>query len=431
MNLRSTILFSVLIIAVLVANMPPVVKISKLTLYRPVINLNFSGIPFVRDLNFKLGLDLQGGTHLVYQLDTSKVAVADRPTAVSATRTNIERRVNLLGVSESIVQTSNTGSDYRLIVELPGVKDVQQAVDTIGATAQLDFRETNVATPSATSDFTPTGLTGNDLKIATVQFGNGSGNSGANPTVSLQFSPDGAKKFSEITKRNIGRPLAIFLDNGLVTAPVVQTAIDDGKAVITGNYTLDEAKRLTIQLNAGALPLPIKIVEQRTVGATLGSESVAKSLFAGLVGFIVIVVFMFANYGVKGLLADVALTVYVLLTMAVFKLIPVTLTLAGIAGFILSVGMAVDANILIFERIKEELRWGRPRRAALELGFHRAWTSVRDSNISSLITASILFWFGTGSVRGFALTLIVGIFISLFTSVTITRTLLRAVYGHK
>jgi len=410
--------------------MPPTLKVLNFTLYRPLINLNFSGINFVRDLSFKLGLDLQGGTHLVYELDTSNVSAADKSTAVSSTRSNIERRVNLLGVSESIVQTSVVGEDYRLIVELPGVRDVKQAVDTIGQTAQLDFRETLVATPSAITDFIPTGLTGNDLKISTVQFGGGQSASG-NPTVSLEFSPEGAKKFAAITRRNIGKPLAIFLDQDLVTAPNVETEITDGKAIITGNYTLDEAKRLTIQLNAGALPLPIKIIEQRTVGATLGSESVAKSLFAGIVGFVIIALFMVANYGLKGLLADIALTLYVLLSLSVFKLIPVTLTLAGIAGFILSVGMAVDANILIFERIKEELRWGRPKKAALELGFHRAWTSVRDSNISSLITAGILFWFGTGSVRGFALTLIVGIFVSLFTSVTITRTLLRSVYGRK
>lgn len=428
--MRFTILVTLLIICVFVANMPKNLKVFNVTLYRPVINLNFSGINFIRDLDFKLGLDLQGGTHLVYDLDTSKVSGQDKTTAVSSTRSNIERRVNLLGVSESVVQTSVVGNEYRLIVELPGVKDVKQAVDTIGQTAQLDFRETLVATPSAASDFTSTGLTGNDLKISTVQFGGGQASTGK-PTVSIEFSPDGAKKFAEITKRNIGKPLAIFLDNYLVTAPNVETEITDGKAIITGNYTLDEAKRLTIQLNAGALPLPIKIIEQRTVGATLGSESVAKSLFAGLIGFVIIAVFMIANYGLKGLLADIALTLYVLMSLTIFKLIPVTLTLAGIAGFILSVGMAVDANILIFERIKEELRWGRPKRAALELGFHRAWTSVRDSNISSLITASILFWFGTGSVRGFALTLIVGIFVSLFTSVTITRTLLRKVYGGK
>lgn len=408
--------------------MPREFSLANHKFYRPSINTSILNIPFIRDLDFRLGLDLQGGTHLVYQADVSQISPANRSSAISSTRQNIENRVNSLGVSEALIQTSQVGDTYRLIVELPGVKDVSEALATIGQTAQLDFREARTATPSAESDFVSTGLTGKDLNLAQVQFGNGSQTSGS-PSVGLTFSSDGAKKFAEITKRNIGRPLAIFLDNHVVTAPKVETAITDGKAVITGNYTLDEAKRLVIQLNAGALPVPIKIVEQRNIGATLGSESVARSLFAGLVGFVIIWLFMLVNYGFKGLLADFALTLYVLLSLSLFRLIPVTLTLAGIAGFILSVGMAVDANILIFERIKEERRWGRPARAALELGFHRAWTSVRDSNASSLITAAILFWFGTGSVRGFALTLIVGILVSLFTSVTITRSLLRTFYS--
>ena len=286
----------------------------------------------------------------------------------------------------------------------------------------------SVATPAAETDFTASGLTGADLRLAQVQFDNGNQIAGR-PSVGLEFNPEGAKKFAELTRENLGKPLAIFLDNRILTAPVVKTEITDGQAVISGNFTLDEAKKLTVQLNAGALPVPIKVVEQRNIGATLGTESIVKSLIAGTIGFVIVLLFMLVNYGLKGFLADIALIIYVLLSLAFFKLIPVTLTLAGIAGFILSVGMAVDANILIFERIKEELRWGRPLRAAIELGFLRAWTSVRDSNASSLITAGILFWFGTGPVRGFALTLIVGILVSLFTSITITRTLVRAVYS--
>ena len=397
-----------------------------------MINLSLFGKKIYRDLSFKLGLDLQGGSHLVYQADISKIGDTDKQAAIDATRDNIERRVNLLGVAESLVQTSKVGNDYRLIVELPGVKDVKEAIDTIGATAQLEFRElrSDASASAQITDFISTSLTGQDLKLAQVQFGGGS-QVGSQPSVGIEFNSDGTKKFAELTKKNLSKPLAIFLDNQLVTAPVVQTEITDGKAVISGQFTLEAAKKLSVQLNAGALPVPIKIVEQRNVGATLGSESVAKSLFAGGVGLAIIWLFMLANYGLKGLLADFALTVYVLLSLAVFKLIPVTLTLSGIAGFILSMGMAVDANILIFERIKEELRWGRPKKAALELGFHRAWTSVRDSNASSLITAGILFWLGTGPVRGFALTLIVGILVSLFTSITITRTLLRAIYSRK
>ena len=431
--MRTTLFIVLCLLFAVIIDMPATVRIAGRQFYRPGIDIGLLGGQYTRDLEFKLGLDLQGGTHLVYAVDPTNIPQADRDQAVQATKSNIERRINSLGVSEPLIQTSKMGDQYRLIIELPGVKDVTEAISTIGQTAQLDFRLPNVATPSGEKDFTSTGLTGKDLSLAAVQFDNtGSGGKlNTGPGVGLQFSPDGAKKFARITKTNIGRPLAIFLDNKILTAPTIQTEITDGKAVITGTFTLDQAKQLTIQLNAGALPVPIKIIEQRNVGATLGSESVTKSLFAGVIGFLIILLFMLVNYGQKGLLADLALIIYVLLSLALFKLIPVTLTLAGIAGFILSVGMAVDANILIFERIKEEIRWGRPMRAAIELGFLRAWTSVRDSNASSLITAAILFWFGTGSIRGFALTLAVGILVSLFTSVTITRSLVRAVYGHK
>lgn len=421
--MRQFIYFLTIFTASLLVLMPSTLKIGSRTLYRPQIKY--------RDLEFHLGLDLQGGTHLVYQADTSKIAAADRVDAVKSTKDNIERRVNLLGVSESLVQTSQVGSDSRLIIELPGISDVGEAINTIGATAQLEFRESAVATPSAQTDFKSTGLTGGDLKIAQVQFGGSSDQISGTPSVGIEFTPDGAKKFAEITKRNINKPLAIFLDDQLVSAPNVQQEITGGQAVISGNFTVEEAKRLVVQLNAGALPVPIKIVEQKNIGATLGSESIAKSLVAGLIGLVLIWLFMLANYGLKGLLADFALVIYILISLSLFKLVPVTLTLSGIAGFILSIGMAVDANILIFERMKEEIRWGRPVSAAMELGFHRAWNSIRDSNVSSLITAGILFWFGSGPVRGFALTLILGILVSLFTSITVTRSLLRLVYTRK
>lgn len=430
--MRFTLFITVIIFTAIIFNLPGQFSVAGRKFYRPIINLSLLGKPFYRDLGFKLGLDLQGGSHLVYEADISKIDAAAVDPAIQSTRNNIEQRVNSLGVAESLVQTSKVGDQYRLLVELPGITDIQQAINTIGATAQLEFRELSpTATESAQiTDFIPTPLSGADLKLAQVQFGTGNDLSG-NPTVGLEFSTEGAKKFADLTKKNLGKPLAIFLDNNMITAPTVQTEITDGRAVISGQFTVDQAKQLVIQLNAGALPVPIKIVEQRNIGATLGSESVAKSLFAGLVGLIIIWLFMLANYGLRGLVADVALTIYVLLSLAMFKLIPVTLTLSGIAGFILSIGMAVDANILIFERIKEELRWGRPHPAALELGFHRAWTSVRDSNVSSIITALILFWLGTGSVRGFALTLLVGILMSLFTSITITRSLLKVVYSRK
>jgi preprotein translocase subunit SecD len=408
--------------------MPRELKIGSKTFYRPVIDFSWAGRRTYRDLDVKLGLDLRGGAHVVYQADTNSLPEGDRAKAIEATRTNIERRINLLGVSEPVIQTSRVGDDYRLIVELAGVSDVNEAINTIGRTAQLEFYEPKTATPSSQADFKPTGLTGKDLKLSQVQFSGGNNQAAGQPVVSLEFNLEGTKKFAEISARNIGRPVAIFLDNQIVTAPTVQNAITDGKAIISGDFSVAVAKTLVIQLNAGALPVPIKIVEQRNVGATLGSESIAKSILAGAIGLVVIWLFMLVNYGVKGLIADIALIVYVLVTLAIIRLVPVTLTLAGIAGLILSIGMAVDANILIFERVKEELRWGRPMKSALELGFHRAWNSIRDSNISSLITASILFWFGTGSVRGFALTLIIGILVSLFSSIMVTRVLLYTIY---
>lgn len=423
--MKNALFFAFLILILTLLNMPEKYTFFGRNFYRPVIRINLGTSTFFRDLNFRLGLDLKGGTHLVYEADMTNIDAANRDAAIKSVKNNIERRVNLLGVSESIVQTSITNNSYRLLVEMPGVKDVSQAISVIGTTAQLEFRESKVATPSAITDFKSTGLGGSDLKIATVTFGNGNKVSSA-PSINLEFTPDGAKKFSDITGRNIGKPLAIFLDNQLVnTPPIVQTQIPDGRAVITGNFTLDEAKATVIQLNAGALPVPIKIIEQRTVGATLGDASIAKSLTAGLIGIGLIWFFMIGNYGFKGVIANIALLFYIFISMSIFKLLPVTLTLSSIAGFILSIGMAVDANILIFERIKEEISWGRPHFAALELGFHRAWTSVRDSNISSLITATILFSLGSGPVRGFALTLIIGIAVSLFTSITITKTLIK------
>lgn len=426
--MKSFTFIIVVLLACLVINMPTELHLGPKTFYRPVINFPWGSKRIIRDLGIKLGLDLQGGTHLVYQADTHAIADANKAAAVEATRTNIEKRINLLGVSEPLIQTSKVGSDYRIIVELAGVTDINQAINTIGQTAQLEFFEPKFATASSQQDFKPTDLSGKDLKFAQVQFNQGNSNAVGQPVVSLEFNPEGTKKFADITTRNIGKPVAIVLDNNLVTAPTVQTAITDGRAIISGNFTVEAAKNLAIELNAGTLPVPIKIIAQQNVGATLGSESILKSVVAGVIGLIIIALFMVVNYGLKGLLADVALLIYILISLSLIRLIPITLTLAGIAGLILSIGMAVDANILIFERVKEELRWGRPLNSALELGFHRAWNSIRDSNVSSLITASILFWFGSGSVRGFALTLIVGILVSLFTSITVTRSLLFTVY---
>ncbi len=392
----------------------------------------------------KLGLDLQGGTQLVLEAQMDKIDPQSRDSALESAKNVLEKRVNLYGVSEAVVQSSKVGNQRRILVELPGLKDASTAAELIGKTAQLDFRE-QLSTPSAEatqsaeatlSTFKPTGLTGADLKKAQVTFGSGQGKAG--PEVSIEFTADGAKKFGEITKKNVGKPLGMFLDGVPISwpPPIVQQEIIGGNAVITGSFTIEEAKNLAIQLNAGALPVPIKIIEQHSIGPTLGQESVNKSLMAGMIGLAVVVIYMAAYYGLLGLVADGALIIYTLLVFAIFKtglfvLPPITLTLAGIAGFILSIGMAVDANILIFERMKEEIRWGKTKNLALDLGFKRAWSSIWASNVSSLMTAVILYGLGTSLIRGFAITLAIGVLVSMFTSYVVTRTILRYVIRDK
>lgn len=399
------------------------------------IDIHLFGKTFQADFPLKLGLDLQGGTQLVLQAEMDNISSENRDDALESARNVIERRVNLFGVSESVVQTSKVGEQRRILVELPGLKDASSAAELVGTTAQLDFRE---ITASAAAEATqsgipeiflaePTGLTGADLKKAQVVFGT-TGTGG--PQVSIQFNEEGSKKFAELTKRNISKPLPIFLDNAPISAPIVQQEIIGGEAVISGDFTVDQAKSLVVQLNAGALPVPITIVEQRSIGPTLGAESIQRSVLAGIIGVEIIMIYMALYYGILGLIADLALIIYALIVLAIFKtgffiFPPITLTLAGIAGFILSVGMAVDANILIFERMKEEIRWGKSKTRALDLGFERAWTSIWASNVSSLMTAVILYAFGTSIVRGFAITLAIGVLVSMFTAITVTRTILR------
>lgn len=387
----------------------------------------------------KLGLDLQGGTELVLETQMDKIDPNSWDSALESAREVIERRVNLFGVSEAVVQSSRFGSSRRILVQLPGVKDTATAVALVGKTAQLEFRELiatssgkiDLASPSAQipTYFKPTGINGADLKKATVSFAT-SADTDPGPKVSIEFTNSGGQKFAEVTKRNISQPLAIFLDDQIISAPIVRAEIIGGNAVISGRFNLEQAKSLTIQLNAGALPVPIKILQQRLIGASLGQTSVQKSLLAGVIGIVTVLLFMVAYYGFYGLIADLALIMYTLIILAIFRtglfiISPVTLTLAGISGFILSVGMAVDANILTFERIKEELRSGKDKRLALTLGFSRSWPSIRDSNISSLITATILYFFGTSVVQGFAVTLFIGVAVSMFSAIVVTRTLLR------
>lgn len=387
---------------------------------------------------YKLGLDLQGGVRLSYDLEMNDIPQESRQDALESTRSIIDQRINVFGVSEPLIQTVRVGSDYRVVVELPGVTDVNQAIDLIGRTAQLTFWELSdeeLTDEEATSSAYPVGavffsqgripvqteLTGRDLESASVGFNS---QTGATEVV-LNFTNRGAKLFADITRRNIGDPVLIALDNEIIQAPVVQSEIPNGEASITGGYTAEQAKNLSIALNAGALPVPLKLVAQSNVGPSLGIQSLVLSLFAGILGLVSVIIFMVYIYRKEGMLASMSLLVYTMIVLFIFKSLPVTLTLAGIAGFILSIGMAVDANVLIFERMKEELRLKKTKPQAIEQGFKRAWTSIRDSNISSLITCVILFYFGTGIVRGFALTLAIGILVSMFTAIIVTRNFLR------
>jgi len=497
--------------------------------------------------SFHLGLDLLGGTQLIYNADVSKVSEADKADSLSGVRDVIERRVNALGVSEPLVQTNKVGENWRVLVELAGVYDVNQAIKIIGETPLLEFKEENPEATKLTAEqqkqlddqnsaieqkakdvlkqvlaggdfaalakqysddsgskdngglytnvkkgtFVPeydnvifssqlkpgevypelvksqfgyhiikkeaergsgdtqevdtrhilfkiktpqdlgitvnpewklTELTGKQLTKARVEFDPNSNM----PQVSLEFNDEGAKLFSDITTRNNGKLVAIFLDGSPISIPRVNEPILTGKAVINGSFTLQEAKLLAQRLNAGALPVPINLISQTTVGATLGNESVHKSLAAGIWGFLLVAIFMILYYRLPGVISVIALLIYSSISLFIFKnpFQPITLTLAGIAGFILSIGMAVDANILIFERLKEELKTGKNLTSAMEEGFKRAWTSIRDSNVSSLITCLILYWFGSSIIRGFALTLAIGILVSMFSAITITRQLL-------
>ncbi len=393
-----------------------------------------------KNLEFRQGLDLKGGVSLVFKAEVGKLPSSERDQALESARTVIERRINLYGVSEPVIQTEKTNNQDRIKVELPGVTDVNQALGLIGKTAQLTFWQ-QAATVSAKDKegypinaqslgaISKTDLSGSDLSSSAMTFDTKTGA----PQVQLKFNSAGAKKFGKLTQANVGKPLIIVLDDQVIEAPNVNEPILTGDAVISGGFTQEGAKALSTQLNAGALPIPLTVLQQQVVGPTLGLESLHKSLIAGLIGFITIVVFMIALYGRLGIIASLALIIYTLLNLAVYKLSSltpygITLTLAGIAGLILSIGMAVDANILIFERMKEEMRLGKSRSTSIELGFAHAWTSIRDSNVSTLITCVVLYTFGTGIIRGFALVLAIGVVISMFSAITVTRTFLRLLY---
>ncbi len=424
------------------------------------LKIHLGPIRIDRDISIRQGLDLQGGLQVLLEADVPPTTEVS-PEAMEAARTIVENRVNGLGVVEPLIQLQG---DRRIIVELPGITDPDAAIATFRQTGLLEFIDAGSTpieegtvvkttfgmtttvpvepTPTVTGTGAVTGtltpepptetvyesvFTGKDLKSADVALDNT-----GKPMIRFELQPEAAKRFEEYTASHVNQYLAIVLDKVVISSPIIKSAIPDGQGVIEGNFTLEEARSLAIQLKYGALPVPLKVVDNRTVGATLGQDSVRRSTTAGIIGVIVVFLFMLAYYRLPGLLADFALVLYALLNFMVFKLVPVTLTLPGIAGFLLSTGMAVDANILIFERMKEEIRAGRSLGSAIAAGFDRAWTSIRDSNLSTLITCVILYSFGSNFgasiVKGFAITLGIGVLISMFTAIVATRTFIRAMF---
>ena len=418
---------------------------------------DFLDLKFIPDKPFQLGLDLQGGTHLVYEADLANIEKDDYYSSMEGLRDVIERRIDLFGVQEPVVQIQEKAGHYRLIVELAGIKEPAEAIKMIGETPYLEFKEQreeqetekiiNIQEEAkklidSNSDFftidniqeienwelyfedpyfKPTNLTGMYLKKAEMSFDQ----TVYQPLILIEFNEEGSKIFEELTEKNINKPLAIYIDDMLISAPVVQDKISGGTAQITGNFSVEEARTLARNLNAGALPVPINLISQQTVGPTLGAISLESSLKAGILGLLVVIIFMIIFYRLPGLLASLVLIIYILLVLSVFKVVPVTLTLAGIAGFILSIGMAVDANILIFSRMREELKEGKKLDLSIEDGFDRAWPSIKDGNLTTLIVALILFSFGTSFIKGFALTLSLGILISMFSAIIISKNFLR------
>ena len=405
--------------------------------------------------DFKLGLDIQGGMHLVLQAQPTHDIKIITPEVMSAAIAVVRARVDGLGVAEPLIQPK--GAD-QIIVDLPGISDKDEALRILGKTAILTFRARKADFPEgkpapipATSpspavvgkanaspqpakpspspkpedEWVLTGVEGRMVTSARVEP------LGTSWAVTADFNADGARVVSEVSRKLVGKPMAIFLDHQLISAPIVQTELNTGNIQITGNFDAKAANELMIVLRAGSLPVPLEVVENRSVDASLGAESVRASVIAGIVGFVLVVLFMVGYYGVPGFIASLALIIYGLLVLAVFKMIPITLTVPGIAGFILSLGMAVDANILIFERTKEELKNGRTIYAAVEIGFKRAFSAIFDSNITTLVSCAVLFYFGTGLVKGFALTLAIGVLVSMFTAITASRNLLNLVLNHR
>jgi len=405
-------------------------------------------LPRFFDKSFSFGLDVSGGTLLLYEADLDNIEVSDYASAMDGLRDVIERRVNYSGVREPRVAINKSGEKWRLIVELAGIKDIQEAIKMIGETPYLEFKEARTEEEAKSiltlqeeeakkekpdqkilqidPYFKQTSLTGKYLRRAELGFDQNS-----LPIINLQFNDEGAKIFAALTKKNIGQPLAIYLDDYPISIPVVREEIPSGRAQISGKFTLPEAKELVTRLNQGALPVPINLISQQSVGAVLGEESIQKIGKAALLGFALVLIFMIVIYRMPGFLASISLIIYVILTMSIFKALPVTLTLAGMTGFILSVGMAVDANILIFEHAKEEIKKNKPMRISMEDGFQRSWPAIRDSNIATIISAVILYYFTSSMIRGFSVTLAIGVGVSIITALYVTRIFLQALITNK
>ncbi|CAN5172716.1 protein translocase subunit SecD [soil metagenome] len=393
------------------------VIILALTGFAAYVNWPSVGKLGTRDITLRQGLDLKGGAYFVYEADTSGLEAGKASEALETVRSVFDSRINTLGVTEPELRIGQAGDKPTLIVSLPGVSDITKAKSILGTTAKLEFRDEAGEVVLEGKDIVA------DKTSAEPSGGATSGGLAASTSweVKLTLTAEGKTKFAKATAANLNKQIAIVLDEQVISAPTVQSAITDGEARITGSFTAETARDFALQLKSGALPVPVKLVQEQTVGATLGSDAINESIIAGFIAIFLVMLFMIAYYKWCGLIASLALIVYVLLNVMMFRLLPVTLTLAGIAGFVISIGIAVDTNILTFERLKEELRLGKQTPLAVKEAFRRSWTSIRDSHVAGLISASIIFIFATGGVRGFAVVLIIGTLLSLFTAITVTR----------
>ena len=381
-----------------------------------------------RDISVKEGLDLRGGASFTYVADTGSLSGGQLNDAMDGVRSVIDGRVNALGVSEPEIRRTKVGGKEAIAISLPGVTDIAKAKEIIGSTAKLEFKDETGQVVLTGTDLIPNGADAAPQQAASTSTNLTSNN---NWQVNITLSSTGSDKFAKATAANIGKAIGIYLDNQPISQPTVQSAITGGQAVITGNFTASQAKDFALKLNSGALPVPINLVQESSVGASLGSDAISRSLVAGLAGLLLLFVYLISYYKVPGLLASIGLILYAFINIALYKLLPVTLTLAGIAGFIISLGISTDTNILTFERLKEELRLGKPLALAVQQSFKRSWTSIRDSHIAGLISASVIFLFGSGSVRGFALVLLIGTLLSLFSAITVTRNWMLLLAGSR